>query len=314
MLKSLLAATTATLSLVACVNKDDGTPNIDRSLPTADQVSIKVPRSATSARTASGQLVGQLSPYYVITLGVTTTFNGGTGWVLALIHAVVQNPPTTIKDNVYTWGPGSNALDPADYKLVVTANADGTFHYVLSGKSKTLPNAKFEDLIDGIANPTADETRGNGSFTVDFDAGKRVNPIQNGDAKGAMDVNYDLAKAHIDLTLTSTDAQGQPAIADYAYNAHADGGGDMTFDVNADAGGGPLLETLTLRSRWLGTGAGRTDARISGGNLGGLQVTASECWSTSFGRVYYQDSNNFAPTEGAEASCAFTTQDLPLPR
>lgn len=310
MFKSLLAAT-ATLSLVACVNKDES-PDIDRSLPTADQVTIKLPKSNASAR-ADSQVIGQLSPYYVLTLGVTTTFNGGTAWVLTLIHAIVQTPPTTVKDNVYTWGPGSNALDPADYKLVVTANADGTFSYQLSGKSKTLANAAFEVLIDGMADPTPGDGKGSGDFTVNFDAGRRVNPIQSSDAKGSMSVNYDLAKAHLDLSLASTDAQGRPTAANYAYNAAKDGGGDMTFDVSADAGGTALLETLTLRSRWLGTGAGRTDARINGGDLGSLQVTASECWSASFGRVYYQDSNNFAATEGAESSCAFATQDLPLP-
>ncbi|HEX8111785.1 MAG TPA: hypothetical protein VF516_28835 [Kofleriaceae bacterium] len=303
MFKSLLAAT-ATLSLVACVQQDDGTPSIDRSLPTADQVSIKVPKSTTSARTADGDVLGQLAPYYVITLGVTSTFNGGTAWVLTLIHAIVQTPPTTIQGNVYTWDPGSNALDPADYKLVVTANADGTFSYELSGKSKTQPNAQFEILIKGSADPRPGEAKGKGEFTVDFDAGKRVNPIQNGDAKGSMDVNYDLAKAHIGLTLTSTDAQGNPAAADYSYTAAADGGGDMTFGVDANVGGTAALETLTLHSRWLGTGAGRTDARITGGDLGIVQVTASECWSTSFGRVYYHDSGNFALTEGAESSCA----------
>jgi len=37
---------------------------------------------------------------------------------------------------------------------VVTANADGTFSYQLSGKSKTQPNAQFEVLIDGKADPT----------------------------------------------------------------------------------------------------------------------------------------------------------------
>ena len=110
----------------------------------------------------------------------------------------------------------------------------------------------------------------------------------------------------------STDASGQPASADYAYNEKADGGGDMVFDVNVNAGGTSLLETLTLRSRWLATGAGRADARIAGGDLGQLQVTASECWDTSFGRVFYKDSNNFAPTEGVESSCAFATQDLPV--
>src|SRR5262249_20271650 len=130
MIKSLLAATTATLSLVACVQKDEGTPNIDQSLPTSDQVSIKLPQ--TTPRTVDGQLLGQLAPYYVITRGVTQTFNGGVGWVLTLIHAIVQNPATTIQGNVYTWGPGSQALDPADYKLVVTANKDGTFSYQLS--------------------------------------------------------------------------------------------------------------------------------------------------------------------------------------
>jgi hypothetical protein len=310
MFKSLLAAT-ATLSLVACVNKD-GSPDIDRSLPTADQVSIKLPKSSAAAR-ADSQAIGQLSPYYVITLGVTTTFNGGTAWVLTLIHAIVQNPPTSTDGNVYTWGPGSNALDPADYKLVVTANADGTFAYQLSGKSKTQASARFEVVIDGMADPRAGEGKGSGDFTVDFDASRRINPIQAGDARGTMDVHYDLAQAHLDLALSSTDAQGRPTAADYAYNAASDGGGDMTFDVGADAGGTALLETLTLRSRWLGTGAGRTDARITGGDLGSLQVTASECWSASFGRVYYQDSNHFAPAEGTESSCAFATQDLPLP-
>jgi hypothetical protein len=311
MFKSLLAAT-ATLSLVACVQHDDGSPNIDKSLPTSDQVSIKLPESNAAAR-GDSQALGQLSAYYVITLGVTTTFNGSTAWVLTLIHAIVQNPPTTVKDNVYTWGPGSQALDPADYKLVVTANADGTFSYQLSGKSKTQANAQFEVLIDGMADPRPGEAKGSGQFLVDFDAGKRVNPITSGDARGSVDVHYDLAKAHLDLTIMSTDAQGHPTSADYAYNAAKDGGGDMTFDVNGDVGGTALLETLTLRSRWLGTGAGRTDARITGGDLGSVQVTASECWSTSFGRVYYQDSNNFSPTEGAASSCAFTTQDLPVP-
>lgn len=280
MFKSLLAAT-ATLSLVACVQHDDGTPNIDKSLPTADQVSIKMPRNNASARVDS-EALGQLSGYYVITLGVTTTFNGGTAWVLTLIHAIVQNPPTSVQGNVYTWGPGSNALDPADYKLVVTANADGTFSYVLSGKSKTAANAVFEDLIDGVADPRPGDGKGTGHFLVDFDHGRDINPIQNGSARGSMDVNYDLGKAHIDLTLMSSDVPGTPA-----------------------------LETLTLRSRWLGTGAGRTDARITGGDLGSVQVTASECWSTAFGRVYYQDSNNFSPPEGVESSCAFATQDLP---
>jgi hypothetical protein len=168
-------------------------------------------------------------------------------------------------------------------------------------------------VIDGTADPRPGDDKGSGEFTVDFDASKRVNPIDSGDAKGSIDVHYDLTKRHLDLTVMSTDANNQPALADYAYNETADGGGDMTFDVSVNAGGTALLETLTLRSRWLNTGAGRADARIAGGDLGTIQVTASECWGTTFSRVFYKDSNNFAPAQGSESACAFATQDLPLP-
>jgi hypothetical protein len=102
--------------------------------------------------------------------------------------------------------------------------------------------------------------------------------------------------------------------ADYAYNEAADGAGDMTFDVASDITGSAtsLKETVTLRSRWIATGAGRADARVSGGDLGAQQITASECWNTMFNRVFYKDSLDLAPAEGAESACAFATQDLPL--
>jgi len=311
MIKTLLAATTCTLSLVACVKHDDGPAEINRALPTAEQVSIKLPENAQ--RTLDPQVLGQLAPWYVATLGITTTLNGGSGWVLALIHSIVQTPATSIDGDTFTWGPGSQALDPAEYKLVVVALADGTFTYQLSGRSKLQANSQFEVVIDGTADPRAGETKGSGEFLIDFDAGKRVNPLDKGDAKGSVDIRYDLAKRHLDLTVMSTDAQGGPTSADYAYNETADGGGDMTFDVSGNAGGTALLETVTLRSRWLNTGAGRADARIAGGDLGTIQVTASECWDPGFKRVFYKDSNIFAPTEGLETSCAFATQDLPLP-
>jgi hypothetical protein len=307
MKKALLAASAA-LSLVACIKQDDlpSDPQaVDRAIPTATQVSIKLPD-------ANARSVGQLATWYVSTRDITRTLNGGSAWVLVLIHTIVQFPVTSVADNVMTWGPWSDALSPAEYKLDVKVVGDGTFAYTLSGRSKTEAGARFEAVVDGTADPRPGELRGSGDFLVDFDAGKRVNPIDSGDAKGTMDVNYDLAKGHLDLVLMSTDASNQPVLADYAYNEAADGGGDMTFDVSGNTGGGPLLETVTLRSRWQATGAGRADARIAGGDLGTLQATASECWSTSFKRVFYTDSVGFSPAEGTETACAFATADLPV--
>jgi len=303
-MKSTILAATCVLSLGACVRQDEPPSELARAIPTSDQVKINLPDSG--ART-----IGDVATWYKATRDVTHTFNGSTAWVLILIHGIVSTPATSVSGNVYTWGPGSQPLDPADYKLDVTANADGTYDYVLSGRSKTEANAQFEALIDGHADPRPGELAGNGKFLLDFDAGRRVNPIDAGDAKGQVDVSYDLATRHLSLHIMTTDANNQPVDADYTYNEAADHSGDMVFAIQADAGGGAALEDVTLRSRWLATGAGRADLKLGGGDLGTASATASECWDTMFRRVFYTDSVNYAPTEGAVSACAFATPDLP---
>jgi hypothetical protein len=301
--KSLITATFAA-SLVACIQPTEPPPSLRTTIPTADQVKIKLP--ASSARE-----VGQLADWYVATRDVTRMFNGGSAWVLILIHSIVQFPVTSVEGTTYTWGPWSDALDPAEYKLDVRDVGDGTYEYQLSGRSKTESNAQFEVVIDGKAAPGPDEHRGNGQFLLDFDAGRRVNPIDAGDERGTVTATYDLAARELDLAIDTVDDRGQPVTADYAYAETADGGGDMTFNVTGDAGGTAKTEQITLRSRWQATGAGRADARLTGGDLAAPGAIASECWDTFFKRVYYTDNVNFAPTEGLADACAFRTEDLP---
>jgi hypothetical protein len=305
MLKSFLAVS-CLASLVACVQQDDGPSAIDHVLPTTQQVSIKLPEQHT-------RTIGQLADWYVATRNVTQTFNGGSAWVLTLLHTIVQFPATTASGNTYTWGPWSDALSPAEYKLVVQGKGDGTYTYQLSGRSKIAADAAFEVVIDGTADPRKGDLEGNGQFLIDFDASRRVNPIDNGDAKGSVDVRYDLAARHLDLTIMSTDIFGKPALADYAYN-ESDAGGDMTLGFSSNIGGGPALESATLHSRWLTSGAGRADGVIGGGDLGAVQATASECWDGSFKRVFYTDSVSFAASEGLATACAFATADVPAPK
>ncbi|HWU90744.1 MAG TPA: hypothetical protein VN253_25935 [Kofleriaceae bacterium] len=304
MMTKTLAAATFAASLVACVPQNDAPSEMKNAIPTADQVKINLPGGAA-------RQIGQLAPWYVATHDVTRMFNGGSAWVLVLVHTIVQFPVTTVSGDKYTWGPWSDALDPAEYKLDVRDVGDGTYEYQLSGRSKTEANAQFEVVIDGKADPRAGELKGNGEFLLDFDAGRRVNPIDAGDARGQINAKYDLTARHLDLDIASTDDKGQPVTAAYAYNETADGGGDMLFNIVGNAGGTAKNEDIVLRSRWQATGTGRADARISGGDLAPLAVTASECWDTMFKRVFYADSANFAPTEGLADSCAFKTQDLP---
>lgn len=305
LLKTALT-TTMVIGLAApgCVPQDEAPEALARAIPTADQVRIKLP--ANQAR-----MLGDIADYYVVTRDVTRTLNGGTAWVLILIHAIVQYPVTTVSGNVYTWGPWSDALDPAEYKLDVTDNGDGTYDYLLSGRNKTIAGSQFEVVIDGHADPTPGELQGNGDFSIDFDAGKRVNPIDSGDAKGTVVVQYDLTARHLDLVAMAPDANGNPAMFEYAYNEALDGGGDMVFNATADTGGTAAAENIVIRSRWQADGAGRGDARLAGGDLGTTQVIASECWNTLFRRMFYTDSVNWQPTEGNVADCAYATADLP---
>jgi len=301
-LKPLLA-----LSLLtgACIKQDQTPDELRTAIPTSDQVGIKLPGSADKT-------LGQLANWYVSTRDVTRTFNGGSAWVLVTVHTIVEFPVTTVNGNTYTWGPWSgDALDPANYKLDVTAVGDGTYTYQLQGQPKTVAGAPFETIISGTSDPRAGEDKGTGEFFIDFDAAKRVNPVDNANSKGTVDAKYDLAAKHLELNIASTNDAGSPVNAEYKYDAQADGGGAMLFDVLGDAGGGPAFEESTLRSRWEANGAGRADGRVTGGDLGATTVTASECWGTTFQRTYYTDSAAFAPTEGNVADCAFATADLP---
>ncbi|MFT3696086.1 MAG: hypothetical protein QM831_23310 [Kofleriaceae bacterium] len=307
MIKSLVLAGSL---LAGCVRTDTApSDDINAALPTAEQVKINLPQTATRS-------VGDLSSYYVVTRAATNTFNGGAAWVLTLIHTVVQFPVTSVSGNVYTWGPWTgDALDPAEYKLDVTDNGDGTYTYQFSGRNKTAGNgAAFESIISGTADPRAGELQGNGTFLLDLDASKRVDPIDNATNKGQITASYDLSARTLALHIVSTNDDGSPVDATYNYQSDTSGGGNMTFDILGNAGGTALLEDMTVRSRWMSDGSGRGDARVTGGDLGSEAAIASQCWGTDFRETYYTDNVNFLPTEGDPASCAFATADLPAPR
>jgi len=284
------------MSLFACVKQDEAPSDLKTALPTHEQVRINLPDG--SART-----VGALADYYVVTRNVTRDFNGGSAWVLILLHAIVQYPVTSVDKNVYTWGPWTEALNPAEYKLDVTDNGDGTYEYELSGRNKSAMTA-FEVVISGHADPRPGELQGNGIFNIDFDASRRVNPIDAKDDRGEVTVSYDLAKRHLDLDIVGVDDLGKPITADYAYDETADGAGRMSFGAKGDAGGGSQLESFQIVSKWASTGMGRSDATATGGDIQGTAtVNLTECWDNNFKRTFYQDSLNFAPAEGSAASC-----------
>jgi hypothetical protein len=300
---ALAAAALATAGAAACVQPNDDPHPVAKVLPKAEDVRIKLPDSASSR----SNVVGELAEWYVATRDVTRMLNGGTAAVLVLVHTIVQLPPSHVDGDTYTWGPGHDALDPAEWRLVVTDLPDGSYDWHLDGRNLTAPGATFETIVDGNAR------EGVGRFTLDFDAAERVNPREN-DGRGQIGAAYDLGARTLDLAVDSVeDHDGTPTAIhyDYRYGEQADGAGDMVFSIYGDTDDvGPLPEQVTLRSRWQATGAGRADLRLHGGDTT-VELTASECWDTSFLRVFYADSLAWRPSEGAVTACAFADQDLP---
>src|SRR5438067_1100133 len=258
-----LVALFASVGLTACVAQNEPPP-LDKIIPTSDDVAIKLPSSASQKASA----VGDLAQWYVVTRDVTKTLNAGTAWVLIVVHAVVQYPPTTVAGDTYTWGPWSGALDPAEYELTATGPLpDGSYDWQLEGRSKITAGAQLETVISGNG------AEGHGTFTIDFDAAERVNPVDN-NAQGQVAVAYDLVGRRLQMGIDNL--QGH---FDYDYSEATDGGGNMVFESIADTDDpGTQSEDSVIRSRWLSTGDGRADVRISGGDLGTVEVTGSQCW------------------------------------
>jgi hypothetical protein len=281
---------------------------VARVIPTAENVQIRVPEQVA----AGERSIGQLADYYVVTRTISRDLNASAAWVLLTVHFIVQFPPTSSDGDTYTWGPYRDALDPAEWRLTVTETAGGSYDWNLDGRSKIVAGASFESLIWGNAVPGVQDNRGTGDFTIDFDAAERVNPIDN-DARGQVAVTYDLENrdgttATLEMAIDSydTDADGNdvPVHFDYGYAEVDDGAGELLFAIHGDLGDdGSLAEDAEIRSSWLATGAGRADVTARGGDLGTLEVSATECWNTSFARVYYSDSQEWMPTEGDPADC-----------
>ncbi len=314
----------SSLTAMGCLQQNEG-PDIDTALPRGEDVRVKLPGSSAAAglsdpRTNGGigstqlEALGDIADYYVVTRNITRDLNFSVGWVLFVVHAVVQFPPTTVEGNVYTWGPHSDALEPSEWMLIVTEHEAGV-HYTwqLDGRDKTLNDSEFHTFISGEAFTGTEPHRGTGSFVIDFYEAELANPVDNAGKKGLVSVDYDLenrdgSQATVDMVIDAIepDEAGveQELQWTYHYGENLDTSGDFSFGVHADLGEGDLFEDAEIVSAWAVTGAGRATLTISGGDLIDITVAATECWDTNFRRVYYEDTYEWEPTEGSEDDCA----------
>jgi hypothetical protein len=312
-MKKILGLATAALLASACGR------DFRAGLPTKEMVEVPFPNNNAQGLQAEGELrnaktsnalQGQLSDGYVLTHSATNMVNGGAVFVLTLLDAITKNPPTTQQGNTAVWGPGHDALSPNTYRLTVVNTQGDEYAYKLEGRANAAPDSAFVPLITG-AHKAASDTVGHGGFLVDFDAAATL--PEHGQDVGSIEFAYgndgDTGAVGVAARFEGVRDQdtGGTVNANYAYLSIPNVGGGFEFAVrkNLNPNEGSTLENFSIKSRWTASGAGRSDAQVSGGDLGAQQATWNECWDSSFLSQFLAVSYDTAAGYGTEASgCA----------
>jgi hypothetical protein len=297
-----LAMTLAALAASsACLPRkgEEGDVNGARdALPRAESLRVNVPEGG--ANKPAG--VGQTSDLYALTRATAGTLNGGAAVVLVVVRAVTLLPPTSVDGDAYVWGPwDGNALQPSQYRLVVRAEEDGDYAWSLEGRRKHTAG-EFKMVISGVATP-GEPGRGSGTLTMDFNVAEALDPIGNR-GEGVLSLTYDLETEPATLHIDWEGLAGHTVSYDYSEGRDGSGTFDfVNFEDTDDAG--TAFETLEISSKWKASGAGRSDAHISGGDLGAARHQVTECWNTSYAVTYHIDTVGWQGIQGDASSCVF---------
>ena len=331
---SVFCSVSGMLALAGCAPMESS--GFEGSTPTAQNVALDVPAggSASSALTSpsmrSSALLGDEADSYKLTRGVTGIVNGATGAVLLLVKTIVSYPPTTrdAATDTAVWGPHSEPLAKNAWRLTVTRMDRHVFSWKLDGKPKAADDSTFVTILSGTHTRATDalghrmENYGSGTFIVDWDAAQTL--PEHDQAVGVATFTYSrldpAAVTMIDVDFKGIHDEDNAATdiydAIYRYTATPGAGGELRYAANRDYFPDPhpsnsAKESFTIHSRWMESGAGRTDYQLSGGDITAAlagTATVSECWDVSFAsqyRVVSYDPTDPTENWGVETSCAF---------
>jgi hypothetical protein len=334
--RSIFSCVLALSAGAACVDMDAEYRN---ALPKNQQVTIQLPGSASQgaaagAGQASSALLGDTSEFYLATVGITGVVNGSAIILLGVLDGITEHPATSATSNSRTWGPyAPGGLDPLSYRLLVTKASADMFTFALDARPRTsASDADWLALLDGQIVPGKLDDTGKGTMTLHLDNLRALRPesclqgdivyaFDNTAEPIALDVMFDhVANNNPNVRSCNQDA---PRDATYHYLRQADGAGDFVFDLPMNVDSGSALEDVSIRSRWQASGSGRSDVRVSGGDIpadlaaagmSGQLVQISECWDPSF-KETFEDSTpeqlGLRKTQGSPASCVYTSAMLP---
>jgi hypothetical protein len=314
---SLLLTSAALGSFAAgCAIKPDDSERFREAIPTQEQVALRVPgaeamntgsvgKTSIRIKTDPGSVTNAgdaTARYYRFTRDMTNAVDFGTAVILGSVWSIVHTEPTSIDAKTAVWGPGAaSALEPAVWKFTVKEVGTAEYDYVLEGQPKA--GGAWLTVMQGHGFGKASPQHETGWFEWNNDNYRTLDPARAKD-DGTTKVTYDLKKlpATIAVELRPSASKAWADVTVIHQDAGA-GSVEITALGDLDDSKATQLEDIHLLSRWTAKGSGRADIEMKNGDLP-FTVTARECWSESFARVYYEDTVSFEPKTGTETACA----------
>lgn len=317
-MKKLLAV--VALMVSACGVDDPRTEAFREGFPRSQTVKLDIPGASTSqpltgvAQRRDG-LEGQTAKFYQLTRDVTVTVNGGVVAALNLAERIIRYPATTVTTDTAVWGPHTDQLSPNTWKFTVTRRAPNDYAYQLEGKGKSEADTAFRVVLSG-QHQTLGRSVGSGALFLNWEAASTL--PEHEDQVGSASYTYSRPSlsgpTQVDAVFTQVrhGGSGQLVDATYHFTQTPQVGGALEFQLDQDLFGGPTLELLVMHSRWQASGAGRADARVSGGDVTAA-ATANECWDSNFASRWFATSFDPAQAWGSPSVCAFTVAEYARP-
>ncbi len=273
-----------------------------------DRIQVNLPTGSTMDKSGSE---GEWATFYLATAEVTENVNGTIGTVLYWLNTITSDYRPSYVDpeqNSAIWGPWSEgALDPVQSQLWVDYDpATDMYAWGLDRWPRSGSQDEASTVVAGEVDAGATQDVSSGRFHIDFDTINELDPTE--EQIGQFSVDYDIREDGVSAQATFSSFTGEDVEdvdATYVYDQTYAGDGSMdllmVYDLIPESS---LDETLSIRSRWKHSGAGRSDVIITEGDLASQQATASECWDETFRRVYYED-NFSGESEGDPSACVF---------
>ena len=123
-------------------------------VPGPEQTAATTAQSLSPARHALGVSDGgtgtSWAKYYGFTREVRDGVNDVTGAILGAVWLAAQTHPSSLVPHEAVWGPWTDSLEPATWRLRITEVGDGEFEYRLEGRPKaSTSNADFRAVVTG---------------------------------------------------------------------------------------------------------------------------------------------------------------------